>query len=1104
MKLRTVSRWFLGVVALALAANFAFLMLIQQAYVGAERAAALRTDTLRLVTQLRDETTLLRRLVSSYTASADPRYLLYYYDVLGIREGSKPSLNVPDPTLYWEEVIAGRRAHRLPTGQQGVPLARRLQALDVSLEELQALQAVVVATEKLKKTEQVAFAATQGLYDRKRQTYVDDGVPDLRYAGELVRSKAYEAQSADLAAAVSHLGAIAERRTNEASARAASRLSAAIWWSLGVDLALLPFLVMGMVAMRRRLLQPIERLDRVAQKLAQGQYGSRAVGHDHWVAELDTLAVTLNHMAQAVEDDIARHAHVQSQLKAARDQAEAATKAKSLFLANMSHEIRTPMNAILGMTHLALQTELDHQQTDYLQKVQRASHNLLGVINDILDFSKIEAGRIELDPVDFFLEETLDNCLTLLKQRADEKGIELLCVFEDDVVLGPGGQLHGDALRLGQILTNLLSNAVKFTDRGSVRLSVSARPRQDGVWLKLAVIDTGIGMTEAQVGRLFQEFTQADSSTTRRFGGTGLGLSISQRLAHLMGGEVTVSSVPGQGSVFTLGLPLGSAHVPVAETAAAPALADAAGNKRLGAMRVLLVDDQAEAREAAVGMLRLLGVGQDTGAGGCLDVAVSAQEALGHIDLALPPYDLILLDWAMPEPGGAGVLAAMARRKVTSRVYILSAHGVDLLRREVIPLGAHGLLDKPLMPSVALAVLARVQDATRVGAPVLVQAPAPELGPQPEPVARSKAQVRLDGLKVLLVEDNPLNQQIARELLQRRGARVDLAPHGQLAVQALQEAGPGAYDVVLMDLQMPVMDGHEATAAIRQDARFLDLPIIAMTAHVMPEERDRCLAEGMADHIGKPLDPARLAAVLSRYVPADGGRADPLPLATATTSSPSTLLPLPPQAGDTHRSALAFQLPPTLDASADRTAVPGPQPLVPQTLQQSQQQPPQQAPLYLPRIQGLDARGALHGFDDDLALYQATLKGFVRHSQAVLGWLPDGLHNGDWRRLSREGHTLRGLGGTIGCPGLSVAADQLERAAQVELPGPSEEAVRGLIQCLAPLTLAIQAYLEGRSSVDDSTPARRLGTHPSLGGVRRGTLPAAATPPLDTTSDSDA
>jgi CheY-like chemotaxis protein/HPt (histidine-containing phosphotransfer) domain-containing protein len=407
------------------------------------------------------------------------------------------------------------------------------------------------------------------------------------------------------------------------------------------------------------------------------------------------------------------------------------------------------------------------------------------------------------------------------------------------------------------------------------------------------------------------------------------------------------------------------------------------------------------------------------------------------------------------------------RKAVPSQVYILSAHGADVLRKDVLAQGARGLVDKPLMPSVVLDLIARVQGSKPLDAEP-VQAPA----------ARHKTSVRLDGLQVLLVEDNALNQQIARELLQRRGARVDVVHHGQQALHKLQELGPEAYHVVLMDLQMPVMDGHEATAAIRQDPHFLSLPIIAMTAHVMPEERERCLAEGMVDHIGKPLDPSRLAAVLARYLPPGAApQRAPEPLPDAS----------PP------RSAFAFQLPeqPSSPPRFD------PHPL----LGASAAQPPapQAPPLYLPRIQGIDARAAMVGFDDDLSLYQSTLKGFVRHSQAVLGWLPDGLHNGDWRRLNREGHTLKGLGGTIGCQALSHAAARLEEAAQQEVPGPIEEAVRALTQCLAPLTLAIQAYLEGRHSVDDSTPAKRLGNHPSLGTSWPG---PAANPSIDTISDA--
>ncbi len=1073
MKLRTVSRWLVGLVVVAIAANFAFLMVIRHAYLAAEQAAVVRNDTLHLVNELRAETALLRRLVRSYASSGDPRYLLYCYDVLAVREGSKAAPAAVDPLLYWDEVIAGRREHRLPQGP-GVPLTQRMAKLNVSSDELAALQSVLAATEALKKTEQIAFAATQGLYDRKRQTFVDDGVPDLRSASELVISNGYENQLATLAEAVARLNILADHRTADARQQAATRLSAAIWLTMGVDLALLPVFIVLMVAMQRRLLNPIARLDQVAHKLAAGEYGARANGREHWVAELDTLADTLNHMARAVESDIARHAQIQEQLKSARDQAEAATQAKSLFLANMSHEIRTPMNAIMGMTHLALQTPLDDQQADYLTKVQRAAHNLLGVINDILDFSKIEAGRIELHREDFLLEEVLDNSLTLLKQRAEEKGVELLCTYDNDLVLGDHGQLHGDALRLGQILTNLLSNAVKFTDRGHVTLTVSAQPRQEGVWLKLAVADTGIGMTATQLGRLFQEFTQADSSTTRRFGGTGLGLSISQRLARLMGGDIEVTSTPGEGSVFTLGVPLARAKVARPAERAAPA-----SGRTAGSLRVLVVDDHIEARETTMGLLRLMGVGQDAKAGGCLDVAVSAHEALGHVDLAGAPYDLILLDWAMPEPGGAGVLQAIQRKGLPSQVVVVSAHGADLLKQDLQTQGAAGLLDKPLMPAQARDLIARV----------LGKAAAPGSGPR----AGKAPSVRLDGLRVLLVEDNALNQQIARELLQRRGAEVTVVPHGLAAVQRLRELSPDAFHVVLMDLQMPVMDGHEATAMIRADDRLRGLPIVAMTAHVMPEERERCLAEGMIDHIGKPLDPTRLGAVLLRFLP---NAAAPMPHTAPGERPPRPVLVSPlafrlPEGRSAAHQADVSEAPSTFAAVGD-TSAPRfePHPLMaPPTVPAASHVPP----MYLPRIAGLDARSALSAFDEDLSLYQSTLKGFVRHAQAVLGWMPDGLHNQDWARLHREGHTLKGLGGTIGSDALRDAAAVLEGVALQGDVAQTEVAVLRLTQCLAPLTLALQAYLEGRPSVDDSTPAKRLAPHPSLGGgPARGSEPRVA------------
>ena len=813
MKLRTVSRWFFVLVVAALVANFVFLLLIRTAYLSAEQAGQRRAETLRLVSDLQNESLLLRRLVSAYTGTASPRYLLYYYDLLAIREGSKPqpaslgdSGDTGDALLYWNEVIAGLRPHALPEGVPGRSLRSRMQALDFGRAEIDAAEGVLAATERLMKTEQVAFAATQGLYDRRTQAYVSEGVPDLAYASQLVHSPAYETQSAELARALSKLSHVTDQRTAEHLQRSETELQRYIVLALAVDLALLPGLLAGMHVVRTRVLRPIDRLGHVARRLARGDYATRAGGRDHWAEELDTLGVTLNVMAHAVQDDVNQRARAQLDLQEARDQAEAATKAKSMFLANMSHEIRTPMNAIVGMTHLALQTPLSAQQRDYLGKVQSASAMLLGVINDILDFSKIEAGKLKLDLAPMRIDDVVNDAMMMVRQPAQDQGIELRCEFASPEILGEQGLIHGDDLRLGQVLTNLLSNAVKFTERGHVTLRVRFLAWQpEAATLQIEVEDTGIGMSEEQMSQLFSEFTQADGSTTRRYGGTGLGLSITRRLVHLMGGDIQVESKPARGSCFRLTLPVQPA--------------------------------------------RLLG----------------------------------------------GTLARDQRRAA--------------------------LLDE---------------------------------------------RQRLDGLRVLLVEDNALNQQLASELLSRQGAEVTVAVHGQAALERLRAPG-AAFDVVLMDLQMPVMDGYPATRLMREDPSLSTLPVLAMTAHAMVEERERCLALGMQNHLSKPLDPATLYAALRPFC------------------RPGK----PPTAG------------PTLAEVAPELSG-------------------------WPRVPGLDVRQVLSHFAGDASLYAQTVLAFGEHAQSVLALLPDALARQAWVEVHREAHTLKGLGRTLGHEALSEQARVLE------------------------------------------------------------------------------
>ena len=1001
MKLQTVSRWFFVAVMVGLLANVSFLLLIRGAYQSNEAAIERRAETLRVVTALRHETELLGRLVRSYAATGNPRYLLYYYDILAIREGSKPGPDTDNPQLYWDDVIAGRRGHALPEGQQGVSLIDRMRALDFSATELAAMNQVVSATERLKKSEQEAFAAAQGLFDREKQAYVSEGAPDLPYASELVHSPRYEAQTADLAQAVGALGRATDERTSRERREASAHLQRFIGYALVLDLIMVPALVFALYVLRTRLLNPIERLGGVAGLIAQGDYAARTGDRSRWVEELDTLGHALNGMAQAVEDDQARRARIQEELRAARDQAESATRAKSMFLANMSHEIRTPMNAILGMTHLALQTDLDEQQRDYLNKVRAASDTLLGVINDILDFSKIEAGKLELESAPMRLEDVVGHTLMLLRQRAQEKELELLCEFGSQGLLNEAGCVYGDALRLGQVLTNLVSNAVKFTHHGHVKLGVYV-VAQEGAQLSLRfdVSDTGIGMNDEQLSRLFEEFTQADGSTTRRYGGTGLGLSITRRLVTLMGGTIKVTSEVGKGSCFTVILPMRMAPMPQLALAGMP----------VSRLRVLVVDDQAETRLTLRSLLRSLDVGSEPPGG--IDVAEDGTQALAAVQAALAedhPYDLVLLDWVMPGMDGKAVMAELRRMAPRLEIVVASAYGLDSLRISAMQAGASGFLNKPILPEGLRAMLARLLG---VSMPEHSRPGAPHEG------------LRLDGLRVLLAEDNLLNQQLAIELLARRGARVAVASNGCEALERLRQAGVDGFDVVLMDLQMPVMDGYEATREIRADVALSRLPIIALTAHAMQEERDRCLALGMVGHLTKPLDPGLLYETLAPYVP--------VPVTGAPTGFGSLQetvhMPLGNPAGGPAAQAL-------------------------------------------PQIDGLHAELALARFEGDIGFYNRTLRSFLLHARHLPDILRAAQQERAWDDLAREAHTLKGLAGTIGHDGLALHATMLELAAQspdaADNAPPALDAVVSEIQRLLP---ALRAHLDASSAPPPAAP----------------------------------
>lgn len=830
MKLAALFRFVLFATLLGLASNV---------WMG-ERADQLQTNQTELLTErlnainelrlVQSEFDALQTMVAAYVVGKNSQHLVNYYELLDAHAGDRIYAH-PVDNVYWSKLIAGNTERVELVLAKGSTLESRLLnperlAPQLGSQLKESVNNILTLSRRLREREQIVFALTQGLYDPVGKQYVSEAEVRDDLAIQMLFSEEYLGMTNAIRAEIQGRIRSVELGFQDVISQQADTIKTTANFDLYLGVLVTLMALLGLAILQRFVVEPLREFNKVSEQIAQGNY-SVDLPEPKFVTEMANLskgfAVMVGSFRRELEQgDAARDAELAAlEAKMGRERAEAQVEARGHLLANMSHEIRTPMNAILGMTALTLKSNLPEQERNYLLKVQDAAKSLLGLLNDILDFSKAEAGMVEFEQIPFMLDEVLANSFLAVQSQAASRNLLLL----NEIAPGYSGQLGrslvGDPSRLRQVLSNLLSNAVKFTEVGSVRVVSKLQTRSDNLLdLRIEVHDTGPGLSKSQLDRVFQKFAQADSSISRMYGGTGLGLSIARELTQRMGGEISVESTQGRGSCFWFSVPLRYNSDIFLEP------------MPLEYQTGLLMQQLGPVADCVQSVLQSTGLqlSHVSTLGACIN------ELNAHtFDWVLIQSDL--LDQSQPLPDELlNHLAKPAQRIVAIDRDLLSADSA-LLRLLPAELGKRLIhLPHPLL----------AQDISIT-----------PWGEMSMPLARSieqEARLALQGKRVLVLEDHPVNQVLIRTLLGLVALNVTMCENGQEAIDLLDADDAPDFDLIITDLEMPVMDGYEFTAWLRDQTRWMDTPLLGLTGHAFSETRTRCMDLGMTDFITKPVE----------------------------------------------------------------------------------------------------------------------------------------------------------------------------------------------------------------------------------------------------------